>query len=82
MACGLPVIAGNKDGSADALQQGALGRLIDPDSEEEMFQAIVNTLQMEKPIVDFTAKKVLQRKVKKAFGYDTYKKSLEEILVW
>ncbi|GEO07602.1 hypothetical protein SAE01_00980 [Segetibacter aerophilus] len=81
MACGLPVIAGNKDGSGDALQQGKLGRLINPDSEAEMFQAIVNTLQKEENTINVRAKKVLQQKVKKAFGYDTYKRNLEEILV-
>jgi asparagine synthase (glutamine-hydrolysing) len=82
MACGLPVIAGNKDGSADALQQGALGQLIDPDSDAEMFQAVVNTLQIEEPIDHIGAKKVLQQKVKKAFGFDTYKQNLEKILVY
>lgn len=40
MACGLPVIAGNKDGSTEALRFGELGVLIDPDSEEELMTAI------------------------------------------
>ena len=32
LVCGLPVIAGNKDGSVDALLNGKLGKLIDPDN--------------------------------------------------
>jgi phosphatidyl-myo-inositol dimannoside synthase len=41
---GKPVIAGNKDGSVDALLQGELGILVDPDKEEEIGNAIKNVL--------------------------------------
>jgi glycosyltransferase involved in cell wall biosynthesis len=34
MYYGLPVIAGNKDGSPEALLNGRLGTLIDPDKTE------------------------------------------------
>jgi glycosyltransferase involved in cell wall biosynthesis len=44
MACGCPVIAGNRDGSVDALAHGELGRLVDPHSSEELLQALVETL--------------------------------------
>lgn len=81
MACGLPVIAGNKDGSADALQHGALGQLIDPDDNDEILRAILKNLQEDKPTDSAKVKKVLQQKVKSAFGYDTYKQNLEKILV-
>lgn len=43
-ATGLPVIAGNRDGSVDALANGALGTLIDPESDEEIFAAIDKAL--------------------------------------
>jgi glycosyltransferase involved in cell wall biosynthesis len=36
MACGLPVLAGNKDGSTEALQFGQLGTLVDPDNKDEI----------------------------------------------
>lgn len=39
-ACGLPVIAGNRDGSVDALADGALGMLIDPDEPQKLLEAI------------------------------------------
>jgi asparagine synthase (glutamine-hydrolysing) len=80
MACGLPVIAGNKDGSTDALQNGALGQLIDPDSQAEMFDAMVHTLQNGKSTDHTCEKKVLQQKVRDAFGYESYKQNLQKIL--
>jgi phosphatidylinositol alpha-1,6-mannosyltransferase len=47
MACGLPVIAGNKDGSTEALQFGELGTLVDPDSSDELTAALVKGLTTE-----------------------------------
>lgn len=34
MACGIPVLGGDRDGTADALADGALGVLVDPDEVE------------------------------------------------
>jgi phosphatidyl-myo-inositol dimannoside synthase len=44
MHYGLPVIAGDKDGSVDALYNGKLGILIDPDDQEEINNAINNII--------------------------------------
>jgi phosphatidylinositol alpha-1,6-mannosyltransferase len=44
-AAGLPVIAGNRDGSADALADGRIGRLVDPSSQEEIIDAVLEALQ-------------------------------------
>jgi phosphatidylinositol alpha-1,6-mannosyltransferase len=44
MACGREVIAGNKDGSTEALQFGKLGTLIDPDNLDELNNSIVKVL--------------------------------------
>lgn len=44
-ASGLPVIAGNRDGSTDALADGYLGRLIDPMSSAEIASAIAEALE-------------------------------------
>ena len=44
MACGKPVLAGNKDGSVDALRNGELGVLVDPDNLQELSAAIVAVL--------------------------------------
>lgn len=68
MACGLQVIAGNKDGSVEALQHGALGTLINPDSESELLAALKDALQ--NPANDRGA---LQEKVMDVFGFDKFK---------
>lgn len=43
-ASGLPIIAGNVDGSFDALAEGATGKLIDPDDPVELVAAICEVL--------------------------------------
>ena len=45
VASGLPVIAGNRDGSTDALADGALGTLIDPDSRAQLAAAMIAGLE-------------------------------------
>lgn len=44
-ASGLPVIAGNCDGSVDALADGRIGRLIDPHDRSQLVAAIVDALE-------------------------------------
>ncbi len=46
-ATGLPVVAGNRDGSVDALADGALGTLVDPENDEEISSAIGDILRNE-----------------------------------
>lgn len=43
--CGLPVIGGNKDGSVDALADGAVGTVLDPDDSHALESALVAALQ-------------------------------------
>ncbi len=70
MACGLPVIAGNKDGSTEALQFGELGTLIDPDNEEQLQEAIQIVLHQQKEPGQ------LQQKMLNFFSFDHYKERL------
>jgi len=44
MGCGTPVVAGNRDGSVDALANGRLGCLVDPNSIEAIASGIGATL--------------------------------------
>jgi phosphatidylinositol alpha-1,6-mannosyltransferase len=44
LACGKPVVAGNRDGSRDALLNGDLGTLVNPDDVDEVAEAILNVL--------------------------------------
>lgn len=77
MICGLVVIAGNKDGSVDALCEGKLGLLVDPDSPEEITKAIQNALQ-----INYSAaqKLALQQEAMATFGYQRYLQNLTHIL--
>lgn len=76
MACGLPVVAGNKDGSVDALKNGELGTLVDPGNEAEILQALKNCLSGNGKQKGAQARKELQQKVYETFGFDTFKEYL------
>lgn len=43
-SCGVNVIAGNKDGSVEAMLDGELGQLVDPDSVNEIYDALLLNL--------------------------------------
>lgn len=69
-----PVIAGNKDGSTDALLDGRLGLLVDPQSQEEVRAAITKMiLDKEKYLPD-------QKLLMEHFSYPVYKEKWKEIL--
>jgi phosphatidylinositol alpha-1,6-mannosyltransferase len=44
LACGVPVVASKLDGSREAVRNGLLGRLVDPDDSAELEAAILNVL--------------------------------------
>lgn len=81
MACGLQVIGGNQDGTVDALQQGALGYLIDPENDVEILHALESVLTVKDKKDKDLEKRAMQRKVTAAFGFDTYKQNLKKIVV-
>jgi glycosyltransferase involved in cell wall biosynthesis len=74
LAHGVPVVAGNADGSAEALQNGRLGLLIDPDDPAAIAGAIRQTLQHPG---DPAAR---QKAVAAAFNYPDYKTRLWKLL--
>ena len=74
MYYGKPVIAGNKDGSVDALKNGEFGLLVDPDSREEITAAI------EKVISHKSAYIPREEEVLDKFGYPVYKQNLWKII--
>lgn len=47
LACGKPVIAGNKDGSREAILGGELGIMVDPDDINEIAGAVTKVLRKE-----------------------------------
>lgn len=80
MACGLPVIAGNQDGSVDALKNGELGVLVDPYSVDEIEKAI-QYFKNESSVESFPFQAaVISEKVKNEFGFAEFKKRFSQIL--
>ncbi|RXK57443.1 glycosyltransferase family 1 protein [Lacibacter luteus] len=74
MACGLAVVAGNKDGSTEALQFGKLGTLVDPDNADELAKALVHVLlQQAQP-----AK--VQGEMLAFFSFERFKGRLADVL--
>jgi glycosyltransferase involved in cell wall biosynthesis len=52
LATGVPVIGGNRDGSLDPLADGELGRVIDPDDQEELVSSVCEALSAAPTKVD------------------------------
>lgn len=74
MYYGIPVIAGNEDGSVDALLQGRLGLLIQPNAPEAITKAITKMItEKEKFIPD-------HKMLMQYFGYEAYKDKLYGVL--
>mgnify|MGYP002654456953 CR=1 FL=1 len=74
MACGLAVIAGNKDGSTEALQFGQLGTLVDPDDAEEVADALLRVLKQE------VQPAKVQREMLECFSFERFKGRLAQVL--
>jgi glycosyltransferase involved in cell wall biosynthesis len=72
LACGKPVLAGNKDGSVDALLDGELGVLVDPDNVSEIGQALSAVLQQQHPLAILRQPEQLRTRVVEAFGYPRF----------
>jgi glycosyltransferase involved in cell wall biosynthesis len=80
MACGKPVLAGNKDGSVDALRCGELGVLVDPDNVDEIASALTRMLNATYPHPVIYKPELLRRRVIEAYGYDAFKFTLSNLL--
>jgi phosphatidyl-myo-inositol dimannoside synthase len=80
LACGKPVLAGNRDGSRDALADGELGLLIDPDNPDEIADAIIGVLRREHRHPNIFRAEFLRRRVNELFGPDIFQKNLAQRL--
>jgi phosphatidyl-myo-inositol dimannoside synthase len=74
MYYGLPVIAGNADGSVDALLNGELGLLVNPESVEEIKEALEKMMTNK---ASFSPDRAL---LMENFSYEAYKRKLETVL--
>ncbi len=77
LACGKPVLAGNKDGSADPLRDGELGILVDPDNPAELRDAIIAVLQKRHPHPNIFRPDFLREQVTAHFGVESFRSTLD-----
>ena len=79
LASGKPVIAGNIDGSRDAVLGGELGLLVDPENNNEIAQAIIQVLTGKAP-KRFYDREYLRRRVLEVYGYNKFKGRIADLL--
>ncbi|HJP64308.1 MAG TPA: glycosyltransferase family 4 protein [Mucilaginibacter sp.] len=77
LACGLPVICGNADGSVDAIRNGELGTAINVNDLEELEKAIVTYLK--KPLT-VASRESLQRTCLTYFNEKNYRNTLLHLI--
>ena len=70
-ACGIQVVAGNTDGSAEAVMNGKIGKLVSPDDKDAITGAIEETLS------SYINKTELSHLVLDKFGFTTYKQQIK-----
>ncbi|HZJ15041.1 MAG TPA: glycosyltransferase [Chthoniobacteraceae bacterium] len=80
LASGKPVIAGNQDGSVDALCDGKLGVLIDPDNVTELETALISILERRHPLEILREPERLRAGVIEDYGYAHFVSVLAEYL--
>jgi len=78
LACGLPVICGNSDGSIDAIRNGELGNAIDTDNLNELEQAINNVLETS---LSTKNREYLQKQCLGYFNEQIYMDNLQQLLI-
>ena len=79
LACGKPVIAGSRDGSVDALLDGELGILVNPDNINEIAEATIKVLKKQAPshLLD---SEYLRKRVLEVYGFDKFKERVKNLL--
>ncbi len=80
LACGKPVLAGNKDGSRDALADGEIGLLVDPEDTAEIATEIIRVLRREHSHPVIFHPDLLRRSVIELFNFEAFKHTVNELL--
>lgn len=80
LACGKPTLGGNQDGAIDALCQGEIGALVDPDNVYQIAQTLIQILQGNyyNPLI--YQPQMLRQRVIEVFGFEQFKKKLAELI--
>jgi asparagine synthase (glutamine-hydrolysing) len=80
LACGIPAVAGNRDGSVDALLGGRLGHLVAPDDSQALVAAIVATLGSNGSTSP-TDRRALRATVLETYGFERFRAQLHGVLI-
>lgn len=80
LACGKPVLAGDQDGSVDAVLHGRLGCLVNPDNPEEIAHELRLLLTRKPMNPDLVNPIFLRKTVVEHFGHDRFVNNLRSIL--
>ena len=80
MACGKPVLGGDQDGAVDALDNGRLGALINPDDVPSIASTLVKILKKEYPLPLLYQPYQLRQAVIDLYGYSSFQSTLNELL--
>ena len=78
MACGTPVLAGNRDGSVEALDGGRLGSLVDPTDVKAIADGII-ALLMQQGRAWWFDKEALHEAVTQRFGRAAFRDTLRKV---
>jgi len=80
LACGKPTVGGNQDGAIDALCNGELGILVDPDNVEEIANVLAEILQGESKHPIIYQPEILRKKVDEIYGLEKFQANLLTLL--
>lgn len=76
LACGKPVIAGNKDGSLEPLMNGELGYTVDPDNSDEIIKVVQIACSVKK---DTNQVQRDIKEIERNFGITVFNKRAKEV---
>jgi phosphatidylinositol alpha-1,6-mannosyltransferase len=76
LACGKRVIAGSQDGSVDAVMNGKLGVLVDPDNVAEIAETLIRVLTKRHPLGILQDPERLRAETIAAYGYPQFVETL------
>ena len=80
MVCGKPTLGGNQDGATDALCNGELGVLVNPDNIPEIAETLIAILQGTYPHHLIYQPQALREKVIEKFGFEKFQQTLANLL--
>jgi glycosyltransferase involved in cell wall biosynthesis len=79
LACGKPVLGGDRDGAVDALCHGELGVLVNPNDVEEIAVKLVEILKKLDPNPNLYNPEILREKVISIYGFAAYQEKVKKL---